>query len=101
MSVGKIGNFIVVNEMLSLNPSNSNLAPPSNAPHQPPTALNKNDRNRNLVPFSYSHHGPEAVFLDIVMGDMTPKRESKRELFVSTYIKIFVSNIHISKYWKK
>ena len=29
---------------------------------------------------------PEAIFLDIAMGAMTPKRESKLELVMSTYI---------------
>ena len=28
---------------------------------------------------------PEAVFLDVAMGGVTPKRESKRQLFMSTY----------------
>ena len=33
-----------------------------------------------------SVHVLEAIFLDIAMGAMTPKRESKREGFMSTYI---------------
>ena len=28
----------------------------------------------------------EALFLDVAMGDMTPKGESKREWFMSPYI---------------
>ena len=33
---------------------------------------------------------PEAIFLDVAMGGMNPKRESKREWFMSTYLYMFV-----------
>ena len=53
------------------------------------------------LPFGGSWHtvdtsqnrASEAVFLDVVMGGMTPKRESKRQWFMSTYIQIYVCTI--------
>ena len=41
-----------------------------------------------VVPYTgerqHTNKTPEAVFLDIAVGTMTPKRESKRELIMST-----------------
>ena len=36
--------------------------------------------------YSLAWKETEALFLDVAMGDMTPKRESKREWFMSPYI---------------
>ena len=35
-------------------------------------------------------NGTEAVFLDLAMGGMNPKRESKRHQFMFTYFYMFV-----------